>query len=174
MTENDNPTSLTKWCETRWDSRWSSINALIQNYEVLLISFGELENEGSEIFVDARGLLLDIKQPIFVITLFIVHKLFEIIKILSDPLKGVVLFSKIPLRLLQTIAFLHNCFLSVAKTVDFCKAQSLIKSVVNQITNLRSGQAFSDIYKQLISFCKHHHIDLSVTPRSRRTKNHIN
>ena len=66
-----------------------------------------------------RGLLLAIKQPIFVIILFIVHKVFGIIKILSDQLKAVVLFSKIPLRLLQTIAFFSQLF-------PFCSSKLLI------------------------------------------------
>ncbi len=86
--ENNNPTSLKKWSEIRWDSRWSSINALIQNFKALINSLQELENEGDERSVDARGLFLAIKIPIFVVTLFIVHKIFGIIKVLSDQLKG--------------------------------------------------------------------------------------
>ena len=75
-----------------------------------------------------------------------------------------------PRNFLEQLLFFHNFFLSVAKTIDFCKAQYSIKLAINQITNLRSEQAFSDLHKQLIRFCEHHHIDLSVTPRSRRTK----
>ena len=83
MTEDNNPTSLKKW-----DSRWPLINALIQDYEVLRIFFRELEYEGSERSIDARDSLIAIKQPIFVITFFIVHKVFGIIKILSNQLKA--------------------------------------------------------------------------------------
>ena len=88
LIENNNPTSLKQWCDTRWDSRWSSINALIQNYKALIISLEELENEDDERSVDARGLLVALRVPTFIVTLFIIHKIFGIIKILSDRLKG--------------------------------------------------------------------------------------
>jgi hypothetical protein len=48
---------LKKWSEIRWDSRWSSINALIQNFKALINSLQKLENEGNERSVDARGLI---------------------------------------------------------------------------------------------------------------------
>ncbi|CAF1475900.1 unnamed protein product, partial [Adineta ricciae] len=145
LTENNNiPTSLKKWSNIRWDSRWSSVNALIGNYKSLLLSLEELENENDERSVDARGLLLALKVPKFIVTLFIVHKIFGIIRILSDQLK--------------------------AKTMDFHKAQCLIKSVINQIADLRDEHAFSFIYQQITTFCTEHHIDLSSTPRPIRNK----
>ncbi|CAF4685019.1 unnamed protein product, partial [Rotaria magnacalcarata] len=97
-------TSLKHWCDTRWDSRWSSIHALIQNYKALIISLEELESEGDERSVDARSLLMALR-------------IFGIIKILSDQLK--------------------------AKTIDFCHAQFLIKSVIAKIADLRDEHAFS-------------------------------
>ena len=62
LIENDNSTSIKKWSDTRWDSRWSSIDSLIQNYKALIISLQELEDEGNERSVDARGLSLAIKS----------------------------------------------------------------------------------------------------------------
>jgi hypothetical protein len=85
---NNNPTSIKKWSDTRWDSRCSSINSFIKNYKGLLISLQELEDEGNDRSVDARGLLLAIKTPIFIVSLFIGQKIFGIIKVLSDQLKG--------------------------------------------------------------------------------------
>ncbi|CAM4973722.1 unnamed protein product [Rotaria socialis] len=137
-------TSLKHWCDTRWDCRWSSIHALIQNYKALIISLEELESEGDERSVDARSLLMALRVPTFIITLFIIHKIFGIIKILSDQLK--------------------------AKTIDFCHAQFLIKSVIAKIADLRDEHAFSLIYTDVINFCQQHHIDLSSAPRQRRIK----
>ncbi|CAF1991735.1 unnamed protein product [Rotaria magnacalcarata] len=137
-------TSLKHWCDTRWDSRWSSIHALIQNYKALIISLEELESEGDERSVDARSLLMALRVPTFIITLFIIHKIFGIIKILSDQLK--------------------------AKTIDFCHAQFLIKSVIAKIADLRDEHAFSLIYTDVINFCQQHHIDLASAPRQRRIK----
>ncbi|CAF2998956.1 unnamed protein product [Rotaria sp. Silwood2] len=142
--ENNNPTSLKKWADTRWDSRWSSINSIILNYKALIISLQELEDEGNERSVDARGLLLSVKAPIFVVSLFIVHKIFGIIKVLSDQLK--------------------------AKSIDFCKAQCLIKSVIAQIADLRNEQAFSYMYLKVTSFCKEHDVDILSTPRAQRNR----
>ncbi|CAF4554902.1 unnamed protein product [Rotaria sp. Silwood2] len=142
--ENNNPTSLKKWADTRWDSRWSSINSIILNYKALIISLQELEDEGNERSVDARGLLLSVKAPIFVVSLFIVHKIFGIIKVLSDQLK--------------------------AKSIDFCKAQCLIKSVNAQIADLRNEQAFSYMYLKVTSFCKEHDVDILSAPRAQRNR----
>ena len=52
------------------------------------MSLEELESEDTDRSVDARGLVLVIKEPAFLMTLFILHKLLGIIKILSDQLKG--------------------------------------------------------------------------------------
>jgi hypothetical protein len=56
----------------------------------------------------------------------------------------------------------------VAKFVDFPKAQSLIKSVISQITDLRREEEFSGIYTQISNFCKEHDIDLLSTSKERR------
>ena len=55
-----------------------------------------------------------------------------------------------------------------AKSIDFSKAQCLIKSVISQVADLRNERAFSNIYLQITSFCEEHNIDLLSTPRARR------
>ena len=87
ISSSSSTTTIKKWAPTRWDSRWVSIHSIIENYNVLNESFEELIDEGSERSVDARGLLLAIKQPIFVVTMFILDRLCGKIKILSDQLK---------------------------------------------------------------------------------------
>ena len=51
----------------------------------LNISLQELENERA---VDVRGLLVALQMPILIITFFVIHKIFGIIKIFSDQLKA--------------------------------------------------------------------------------------
>ncbi|CAF3872350.1 unnamed protein product [Rotaria sp. Silwood2] len=125
-------------------------NSIFKEYLLGLVKLNEfdaekeLENEGDERSVDARGLLVALRVPTFTITLFIIHKIFGIIKILSDQLK--------------------------AKTMDFCQAQYLIKSIIAKIADLRDEHTFSLIYTEITSFCQAHHIDLSSTPRQRRVK----
>lgn len=50
-------------------------------------SLEKLEEEGTGCSIDARGLLLALQEPLFVVTLFILDCLFGKIKILSDQLK---------------------------------------------------------------------------------------
>ncbi|CAF2189047.1 unnamed protein product, partial [Rotaria magnacalcarata] len=79
-------TTIKKWAETKWDSRWTSINSIIQNYKVLIKSLEELEDEGTKRSTDARGPLLALTEPLFVVTIFILDCLLDKIKILSDQL----------------------------------------------------------------------------------------
>jgi len=81
-------TNLKTWANIRWDSRWTSIDAIIKNYRVIILALNDLIEDGGERAVDAKGLIVLIEQPMFVVTLFILHKLLGSIKILSDKLKG--------------------------------------------------------------------------------------
>ena len=144
-------TSLKRWAETRWDSRWSSINSIIQNYSALLICLKELESEGTDRSVDAKGLLLVIRESKFLATLSILHKVLGIIKILSDQLKG------------NALAILLNTLpvpVFTAKATDFSRAQHLIQSVISQIAELRDDQSFSAMYERLLMFCKDNSIGM--------------
>ncbi len=42
-------TTIKKWAETRWDSRWTSIQSIIQNYKVLIKSLEELEDNSYQV-----------------------------------------------------------------------------------------------------------------------------
>ncbi|CAF1298214.1 unnamed protein product [Rotaria magnacalcarata] len=85
-------TTIKKWAETKWDSRWTSINSIIQNYKVLIKSLEELEDEGTKRSTDARGPLLALTEPLFVVTIFILDCLLDKIKILSDQLNNIFSF----------------------------------------------------------------------------------
>lgn len=86
--DSDRITSLKGWAKTGWDSRWSSIESFKGNYKNLVTSFQELEAEGTHRSIDARVLLLAIKEPMFDVALSITYKILGIIKVLSDQLKG--------------------------------------------------------------------------------------
>jgi hypothetical protein len=53
-----------------------------------MLALNDLIEDGGARAVDAKGLLVLTEQPVFVITLFILHKLLGPIKVLSDKLKG--------------------------------------------------------------------------------------
>ncbi|CAF3797754.1 unnamed protein product, partial [Rotaria magnacalcarata] len=127
-------TTIKKWAETKWDSRWTSINSIIQNYKVLIKSLEELEDEGTKRSTDARGPLLALTEPLFVVTIFILDCLLDKIKILSDQLNS----------------------------LDFGKAHTFISSVINQISTLRTEEEFCKLYDKIIEFSVENNIDLSV------------
>ena len=112
MIENPSSSAATikKWAETRWDSRWTSINSIIENYKVLIKSLEELEDEGTERSTDARGLLLALKEPLFVVTIFILDCLFGKIKILSDQLKCKVLLFNLGYRFFSNLIVSYASF----------------------------------------------------------------
>lgn len=58
------------------------------NYAAILQALQELINDGGSRAVDATGLLVVLKDSMFIITIFILHRLLGPIKILSDQLKG--------------------------------------------------------------------------------------
>ena len=84
----DNPTTIKRWADTGWDSRWSSIRSIMENYAPLLGSFDELADESTQRSMGARGLSLALKNPLFIVTLFVLNLLLGKIKVLSDQLKG--------------------------------------------------------------------------------------
>lgn len=92
---NHSISTIKKWAETRWDSRWISIQSIIENYEALNQSLEELADEDTERSIDARGLLLALKEPLFLVTIFTLHLLLGKIKILSDQLKCKTSFLKL-------------------------------------------------------------------------------
>lgn len=85
--------TLKLWTITRWDSRWAAIDSIINNFPAIVKALHDLSEEGSGArSTNAFGLLIHVKKSVFIITTFILHKLFGIIKILSDQLKSRLFF----------------------------------------------------------------------------------
>ncbi|CAF5171843.1 unnamed protein product, partial [Rotaria magnacalcarata] len=68
-------TKLKKWSNIWWDSRWSSIDSIIKNYRAILKALSDLINDGDSRSADANGLLIALKEPLFIVTLFVIHKI---------------------------------------------------------------------------------------------------
>jgi hypothetical protein len=80
--------TLKQWTETRWDSRYESISAIINNYSALLSALEALVEDAGDRAIDRHDLLISMKSSTFGITGFVLLRLLGSIKILSDPLKG--------------------------------------------------------------------------------------
>ncbi len=104
-----------------------------------------------------------VQEPLFVVTLFILHKLLGPIKILSDKLKGTESTKK-------TEHMLISCFYFIAKTLDYGTAQELILSVTDEINASRDENSFAQLYKTITIFCQQNNINLNDRPRQHRKR----
>ncbi|CAF1263221.1 unnamed protein product [Adineta ricciae] len=135
--------TLKLWAWTRWDSRWQAIDSMIDNFPAILRALDDVSEESSGArSINAGGLLVHVKRSIFIITSFILHRLFGLIKVLSDHLKS--------------------------SSVDYVRGEHLIKSIIKQIEDLRNEQSFGEIYAKAKDFCDANNVDLLQQYRSRR------
>ncbi|CAF1525372.1 unnamed protein product, partial [Rotaria sordida] len=127
--------TLKLWGLTRWDSRWKSIDAIINNYPAIINALSDISEEGGgKRSINAGGLLTHVKKSIFIITSFILHKLFGLIKVLSDHLKS--------------------------SSLDYVRGEHLVTSIIQQITDLRNEHSYKQIYDKAKQFCDSNGIDL--------------
>ncbi|CAF1206118.1 unnamed protein product, partial [Didymodactylos carnosus] len=120
--------TLKLWAETRWDSWWQATDAIINNYPAIFKALADISEEGSGTrSTNAGGLLMHMKKSIFIITSFILHQLFGLIKVLNDHLKN--------------------------PALDYVRGEHLVISIIQQITNLRNEQSFNQIYDKAKKFC---------------------
>ncbi|CAF3455905.1 unnamed protein product, partial [Rotaria sp. Silwood2] len=57
-------TNLKLWANIRWDSRWTSLDAILNNYQAIVLALNDLIEEGGARAVDAKGLLLVVQEPL--------------------------------------------------------------------------------------------------------------
>ncbi|CAF1508332.1 unnamed protein product [Didymodactylos carnosus] len=120
--------TLKLWAETKWDSRWQAIDAIVNNYPAIIKALADISEEGSGTrSTNAGERLMHAKKSIFIITLFILHQLFGLIKVLSDHLKN--------------------------PALDYVRGEHLVISIIQQISNLRNEPSFNQIYDKAKKFC---------------------
>lgn len=111
--------------------------------------------------MNAGGLLIHVKKSIFIITSFILHQLFGLIRVLCDQLK-----SKIFIILLKLQRY--SLLFSQGSSVDYVRDEYLIISIIQQIKDLRNEQSFQQVYGKAKEFCDANGIDLIQQYRSHR------
>lgn len=65
-----------------------SIDAVKNNYTAIVAALIDLIDDGGHRSIDARRLLAAIQEPLFLVSLFILHGLLGPIKVLSNQLTG--------------------------------------------------------------------------------------
>ncbi|CAF1464519.1 unnamed protein product, partial [Rotaria sordida] len=135
--------TLKLWAWTRWDSRWNAIDFIINNFSAIIKALNDISEEGSgSRSINAGGLLVHVKKSIFIITSFILHRLFGLIKVLSDHLKS--------------------------PSLDYVRGEHLIISIIQQIQDLRNEQSFQQVYNKPKNICDVNGIDFIQQYRSCR------
>ncbi|CAF1268253.1 unnamed protein product [Rotaria sordida] len=156
-------TNLKLWANIRWDSRWTSLDAILNNYQAIVLALNDLIQEGGARAVDAKGLLLVVQEPLFVVTLFVLHKLLGPIKILSDKLKATKQFAKPPAG--HVISFRFHF---LAENLDYGTAQELIVSIQEELCLSRDENIFEQLFGRITAFCQQNNIDLNEKSRPHR------
>jgi hAT family C-terminal dimerisation region len=158
----DSTSTLKMWAPTRWDSRWETMDVIIKNYPAILRAFEEIIDDGGDRSIDARGLVLAVKEPTFLVTLCVLHRLMSPIKILSDQLKST-------LRRLCLFDIQKPCYSGAS--IDYGSAAQLISSVITQFENMRNEESFKLIYNDALKLARDNNINLEETTRARRQTN---
>ncbi|CAF4096061.1 unnamed protein product, partial [Rotaria magnacalcarata] len=136
--------TLKLWAITRWDSRWTAINAVVNNFPAILKALSDISEDGNgSRATNAGGLLMHDQKSIFIVTSFILHNFLGIIKVLSDHLKS--------------------------SSLDYVRGECLITSVIQQLKDLRNDESFNQIYEKVKEFCNSNDIDFVQQYRSYRT-----
>ncbi|CAF1593070.1 unnamed protein product, partial [Didymodactylos carnosus] len=161
--EINTTSTLKKWANTRWDSRFTSIDSIKSNYSAVVEALQDLVHDGGNRAVDARGLLVVLKDSMFIIAMFILHRLFGPIKILSDQLKGIFFFPR--KRLDYTLIFNTKGICT-----DLGSAHNLIITICEQLNLIRDEDSFKELFQQAIIFGNKNGIDMNESVRMRRQK----
>ncbi|CAF4084727.1 unnamed protein product, partial [Rotaria sordida] len=123
--------------------KMDSYRRYYQEYPAIIKALDDISEEDSDTrSTNAGGLLRHVKKSMFIITSFILHKLLGLIKVLSNHLKN--------------------------PSLDYIRDEHFILSIIQQITDLRNEQTFSEIYDKANEFCNVNHVDLVQQYRSRR------
>jgi hypothetical protein len=80
--------NLKLWAQIRADSRWSCIDAVENTNAATAAALIDLVADDGHRSIDVRGLLATMREPLFLVLLFIVHGLLGPIEVLNDQLKG--------------------------------------------------------------------------------------
>ncbi|CAF1420640.1 unnamed protein product [Rotaria sordida] len=157
---------LKMWSYIRWDSQWSSVNAIMLNYESIVVALNDLIEESDHRCIDAKGILSAIQEPLFIVTMVILNKLLGSIKVLSDQLKSKQkcnIFSQEDILLQMTFLIITG------ESLDYAESQFLILSVIDQLQNERNETSFKSIYSTVLDFANRHGIDMNRKSKHRRS-----
>ena len=150
------------WANTRWDSRWVAIDSIIRNYSAIITALTHIEEESTGArSTNAAATLVHVKRSIFILTSFILHELFGLVKVLSDLLKS--------MSSILSFFFRRRIFIfSKGPSLDYVRGENLIESLMQKLKDLRNEQSFHKIYEKAKALCDQNDINLVAIHRARR------
>ena len=141
---------LQKLSDTRWVCRYAAVNAICRTYDSLLPTIEEVaESSDPQKAVEARGLLHQVKAFQFVISLIMFDRILSCTKQLSDQLQS--------------------------STIDLSIASDLVVATKSMLTEYRTTEYWSKVYKYATDIAQLHSIDIqqTTTKRKRRAPTHL-
>ncbi|KAL5238639.1 hypothetical protein ACI65C_006049 [Semiaphis heraclei] len=130
-------TKIEKLSDTRWVCRYKSCNALIQNYNSVLITLdNEILEQKSKDVAQAIGVRATISNFKFILYLFILHEVLQSINILSTQLQ--------------------------LKGTTLGRSGNLVKGIISTLENNRNGEHFSELWDNIKTFCLEHNISINI------------
>ena len=134
---------LKKLSDTRWSCRYASIKALTSTFAPTLATLKEIsEGDDQNRIVEARGILLQVRNFEFVLCLIMFERIFAITSKLSDVLQ--------------------------AECLDFTGAVTCIEATIETLQDMRSEE-WRRIWERAVSLASTHSITIEY-PRSRRSR----
>lgn len=134
---------LKQLSDTRWSCRYSSIKAVLQTVSAVIRTLEQISDDSNDRSIEARGLLHQVKDFPFLLSIVLFEKVFSIANNLSN--------------LLQ------------ADNISYACVASCIKATKSALSDLRSEDVWAKVWSEATTLAES--CDVTVTsPRSRRTR----
>ena len=136
---------ISQLCETRWACRFKNLHAVENAYEAITNALEiEIMESRDRNTINAIGLLQNLKQGMFIVHLFVLENVLQVVHILSSSLQE--------------------------KNLTLGKATLLVNSVFKTFEDMRNDSSFSTLWKDISEFAEKFDIVLEPASSSKRKK----
>lgn len=119
---------LTALSDTRWACRWRNVSAVKDSMQALTSTLSELSEPPYRRFVEASGLLNNVKRADFCVSLIIFHHLLSTVHVTHKALQG--------------------------KDTTLSKAAGVLESLIKYLEDMRTNQKWEEVWIEIETFCK--------------------
>lgn len=137
------PLQLQRLSDTRWTAHYSAINTICRTFDTLLVTLEEIA-DGSDHSkaVEARGLLHQIQQFSFIVSLITFDRVLSCVNCLSEQLQD--------------------------RKIDLAKAANLVSATTETLQEFRQDESWDKLYDYAKSVASHNGIAVETEKRKRK------